>query len=228
MERITDLLDLHHDFAEVLTEIRTAVMDADLPAAAVRMAWLTRALSEHAKTEESLLFPLYEGADYPANGSPEVLRRDHALLLRHLTVNLYDTDDVALANQLALFAGALEHHDLRESRYFKPLVDARITDDNRRHILSVFAAQMDALPPRPTQDIVRSRGVFQPSGHALTDAQTALAQGDEDPRWLLAIRCDHPKAQRLQRRACQALAAGDRVGAYDTLRLLALFPRIAE
>ncbi len=228
MEHVTDLLDLHHDFARVLDEIRMAMMDGDRPAAEERLAWLQRALTEHADTEETLLFPHYQGADYPPNGAPEVLERDHVLLKRHLAIDLAQADEVAIADQLALFAGALEHHDLRESNYFKPLTDARMTHAQRREVLDVFEKQVAALPPRPTAPISRNRPTFDASGHPLHDARRALTQGHTDRHWIEAIPCQHPKARRLKQRALNHLANGDRLEAYDALRLLSLFPGIAD
>ncbi len=220
---IIDLLEVHADFIASLHRIRIAVMDRKMATAAAELAWLRPALTEHIKGEETLLFPWYEDEDVPANGSKRAIARDHRMLEKHLQVSLQDRGPIALADDLTRFAGLVEHHNERESRFFKPRLDQVIPADEKRKILAWFEASIAALPPvsAPADDDPAPIGPVP--GDSLARCRFDLATGGGSPEQITALPVTETKAIRLRDRAAAHLEHGDRLAAYDDLRLLSLF-----
>jgi len=219
VDSIVDLLEVHLDFAAGLRRVREAVMDRRFRTASAELDWLRRALSKHMEGEETLLFPWYEGLDVPTNGDVSALARDHRAIEAHLQVRLHGREPVRLADELSLFSGLLEHHDEREARWFKPRVDEVIPTVEKRSILAWFEESMPALPPR-TQD--EREEIATPDLEGLAACRFALATGQIDIRAIAALSAGHAKEIRLRDRAVTQLESGDRLAAYDTLRLLHL------
>ena len=222
MERIVDLLALHHDFSAALAHIRTFVMDGQFQNANLVLTWLREALQAHIRDEEAHLFPRYAQLQVPANATVTVLARDHQLIGRHLQVNLMDSDPVELADQLSVFSGLLDHHDDRDSRWFNPLLDQALTESERKTILDIFALSLRALPPFPSPVAEVSSPAGLPPEQPMARCRHHLAVGSLATDLLVALKLELPKARRLRDRAVVHLQGGDRLAAYDTARLLQL------
>lgn len=123
------------------------------------LAWqgLHDQLCCHMAQEEDVLMPVYRlhAADLPPNARPHVLAADHSRI-RALLGQVHaaaGADDAVGARcelqSLALLAGVLEHHDLREKAWFVPTLEAAVAEETRARWVVEFEAEAPPLPVAP-------------------------------------------------------------------------------
>lgn len=175
---------------------------------------LAARLHLHLRQEEALLLPAYEALhlDVAPNGAPDVIRADHERLRRLLAELSHHADpqsaDALLERSelLSRLAGVLEHHDRREARYLKPVLDAHLDPGTVRTWLERFAAEEDALAPVVLEPLPAPPPTLT-DPDPLRDLRLAVAQ--DAPLagpWARVPVPDHPKGLR-HHDACAALVA---------------------
>jgi hypothetical protein len=200
-------LDRHRHLDEALALARRVAPQAD-DAWDQALRALDAALRLHMAQEERRLLPAYEplAASLPSNAAPRVLRADHDRL-RALLDAATTSDPLARADALSLLAGALEHHHLREARYFKPTLDAGIDAATRRAWLQEITDEEEALGPLPSVPVRASRAVPGEEADPLRAFALAVALDARlAERWARVPVPDHPKGAR-HHEACAALSA---------------------
>lgn len=224
MIRVVDLLDEHERFDEALERTRTDVHGRWLESGRARLAWLKQALGRHLELEEARLLPVFDALDHPVpNGAPAVLRRDHDLIRALLDRADAATDPVGLCAALGQLAGVLEHHDLREARYFKPRLDAVLDPEERAAWLAEHQGRMAALGPLPERvGVPRDPPVEPPQLAPVDRVQWGLATGQRElaEDALRSVPTHVPKSERLRQRVVDGLAADDLLAAWDASVLL--------
>lgn len=242
MERLLDWCERHEGFGARLAQLRRIVPERDPDRTAAALGALEVPLRLHMAQEERVLFPAYAplAADLPPNAALGVFQADHDRIRALLDALRQPAEgaDGLLAQQrsLSLLAGVLEHHDLRERRWLKAVLDEALPAETRERWLSalleeersVGGAPGEALGCRPAPP--PSLRSADPLRHLwLAVAQDAPLQ----QAWDRVPVPDHPKGSRLHAR-CAALvqAVGrepelarrrDRLAALsDQLRLLEL------
>lgn len=154
MSVIADWMRVHHYFDDTLAALRRIAPEACRDRSVPLLDQLEHDLTLHMRHEEQVLMPAYErlAHEVPANGAPHVLAADHQRIrdllheLRPLLGARRLPDVVAEQRVLCLLAGALEHHDHREHRWFVPVLDEGIAERVRRDWVRAFRA--DASPFR--------------------------------------------------------------------------------
>lgn len=118
--------------------------------AAIEEATLAWGLFEaHRLQEETFWFPLFDERCVPdPNCTTSILLRDHTLI-SGLFAEVSTRDGLELVDLLADLDGALEHHDARERRGFKGVLDAELTEDERFQLFRRHARAVQS-PVIPT------------------------------------------------------------------------------
>ncbi len=221
LRRCVDLLDDHLAFDRCLVAAREAHHRRRIREREARIDALAGALRAHIDFEETVLLPRFDALEHPVpNGAPEVFRRDHRLILRLLDQLRADrSDPVAVAGHLAQLAGVLEHHDLRESRYFKPRLDEAL--GAAAHALVAAYEAVDPEPPEvdPTVESAPPIQAVDPLERLREAAATGQLSAASSALERLVVE-PGTKAARWVARTREALSAGEAVAAWDAIRLL--------
>lgn len=209
-----DLLDDHRVFDRVLAQLRSDVHGRRLRSARERFDWLDRAIRAHLDLEERELLPRFDALEHPVpNGAPDVFRRDHQLILDRLDQAREGWEDPEIrADALARLDGVLEHHDLREARYFKPRLDLELDPSVMERILEGWERAVEPVVD-PDEAVAQAPIPGLLGALSVGDLRGARAELD-------GLGSLDGKAARLARRVRGRLDAGDLVGAYDAARLL--------
>jgi len=225
---LVDLLEHHHRFAEVLARVRGCAHRRQLRGAAAGLQWLEQSLRSHINFEETELLPRFAELDHPVpNGAPAVFQRDHRLILEAFEALHRDWEEpVQRAERLGELAGLLEHHDLREARYFKPRLDEALDPALMQRLLTEHLAQVEALGSPPQLGGPSSESAEPPELPPMQRLRYAVAVGD-GPGALAALSGIQAelqggagsKAQRQVQRLEAALHQQDWASSWDRLRL---------
>lgn len=208
MTTLVGWLERHRHLDAALTLARRVAPQGD-EAFAVALGALDAALRLHMAQEEELLLPAYAplAVDLPPNAAPRVLRDDHDRIRALLDALASTRDPLARAEALSRLAGVLEHHDLREARYFQPTLDAGVDPDTRRGWLARIRDEEARLGPLP--DVALRPSTAGPPDETDPDRAMALAVALDAPLsevWARVPVPDHPKGPR-HHAACAALVA---------------------
>ena len=165
-QTVVDLLSVHREVASALSEVRLSVASCDPRRSAAWFARLDALLRGHIRDEDTLLLPEYEAraTDVPPFGSAQLIGAEHRRLEDTLSrcgtaltalcpgEATYPQRLTALLDDLGGLDDLLEHHDLRESRSLKPMLDALLPESVRRAMLDVAEASRAAVPELDPDD----------------------------------------------------------------------------
>ena len=222
---LVELLEDHHRFASVLAGIRGCAHRRQVDGARAGLDWLEHALRAHIEFEEAELLPRFAELEHPIpNGAPAVFQRDHRLILEGFDALKQGwTDPLRRAELLGELAGVLEHHDLREARYFKPRLDEVLDPQLVESLLAEHAVAVQALSEPPEMG-GRPVPIAEPDGlQPMERLRWRLAVGD-GPGALAILRtiavAPGSKAERHSQALEAALGGADWAQIWDRLRLL--------
>jgi hypothetical protein len=130
----------------------------------------------HRLQEETSWLPLFEERCTPdRNCTSAILLRDHALI-SGLFAEVTNRNGLALVDVLADLHGALDHHDVRERRGFKGMLDSKLTEDERMELFRRHARAVQS----PTVPEIRPTSDWQPTARtAITPVRAAFMQHGE-------------------------------------------------
>jgi hypothetical protein len=144
-----DLLVAHLDLDRAVQRAAGHAVRRRPANAARHLGWARELFEVHRRHEEDVLFPVYaERCRPPDNGSVRVLLADHERIAACFEV-CDSAVGLALVDAIDDLAGALEHHDVRETRWFVPQVDTVLTHDERRAWIEPAAADLRRMPATP-------------------------------------------------------------------------------
>ena len=141
MASFLSLLEIHERLNELFLSHQEALLAADMPLAAARLAEYEQQLRAHMNDEEALLLPVYERAGRIQGGAVEFFTGEHRKMLEMLArireqltrIEGEPTprDRIRLFDEESRYKLLVEHHDQREQNILYPTLD-RITDDAER------------------------------------------------------------------------------------------------
>lgn len=154
MRSLCELLDVHADLSEKLAVHRDHVVGLEWRRAFEALEEFERALRRHMEAEEKYILPLYEErVGHVTGGDPQFFHLEHRNILRNLEtakegLRRLVADPKAGRRQAHeflkdenLLLQLLEHHDLREKNILYPLLDRKVSPEERERILAVCDAE---------------------------------------------------------------------------------------
>lgn len=144
---VTDIMAVHSELDAIFLEHQRALLRMDHAMAVTELERYEVGLIRHMQDEERILLPLYSGrCEFPAVGAPKLFLDEHEKMRAHITVLKEATADLPNASDLepavlrllgheAFYLRLAGHHDKREGDYLYPLLDAALSDSERRELL---------------------------------------------------------------------------------------------
>lgn len=135
--RLGCLLKQHEEMEHLFSSHQEALVERDWEAARRELDGYRALVEAHITEEETDLLPIYATlGEAPRGGSAELLRTEHQKILKGLArLDMLMTDFEALATvrprdmielleRESTFKHLMEHHDIRERRFFFPVLEA--------------------------------------------------------------------------------------------------------
>jgi hypothetical protein len=137
IQRWPELLSEHHQLEQNFVAHQEALYERDLPKAFEELATYRDLLLDHIREEEEQWLPLYASfGEAPKGGSAEILHDEHQKIIKRLDAlqewvmaldgldQLRPRDMIEVFDRQSSFKHLMEHHDLRERRFFFPALEA--------------------------------------------------------------------------------------------------------
>jgi iron-sulfur cluster repair protein YtfE (RIC family) len=139
-QSITSYLMFDHDRLDaILYEVFALVAEGELEPATGRFAGFHAGMKRHLRLEEEILFPEFERWSGGSSGPTDLARKDHALIREALE----EMKDALAAREARAFFAArkkflsvLPAHHAQEEQLLYPLIDAAMTEEDRRAIVA--------------------------------------------------------------------------------------------
>jgi hypothetical protein len=135
-ERIPVLLAQHDEMEELFLLHQEALLDRDLERARQLLIQYRELVQTHIEEENLQLLPIYAGlGEAPLGGNVELFHSEHEKILARLDqldetmadlfarTPLVTKDLIATFDRESSFKHLMEHHDLRERRFFFPALE---------------------------------------------------------------------------------------------------------
>lgn len=218
--RVLDTLEVHRRLATHLHRARSAAALSQTATARMSADEAHVLFQRHRWVEETVWMPLYEArCDPPENARPRVLLRDHRLIADLFTAATR-VDGLDLVDVLEDLAGALEHHDLREQTWFKPLLDAALTESESAALVQQHDEVLQAERTWPYASTTEWR---PPPRHRLTEPRRkALLASEVVSLSPLQIATENPAFGKKIRTLLDRIDLQDPVDALAKLRRIAM------
>ncbi|MBK9215691.1 MAG: hypothetical protein IPM59_08820 [Chloracidobacterium sp.] len=144
---VTDIMAVHDELDSIFLEHQRALLRMDHAMAVKELERYEVGLVRHMLDEERILLPLYsERCEFPGVAAPKLFLDEHEKMRAHITVLKDATADLTNAADVepavlrllgheAFYLRLSGHHDKREGEYLYPLLDAVLSDAERRELL---------------------------------------------------------------------------------------------
>jgi iron-sulfur cluster repair protein YtfE (RIC family) len=132
----------HHRVEEILAEADRGVGDREWERAGDTLRELRQVLEHHMRTEEDVLFPLYEARAWRLARATSVMRHEHVGLLAALDAMagaIDRTDGDGYRAGRARLQSILPAHHLKEEQVLYAAIDQVLTDAERQDLLGRLA-----------------------------------------------------------------------------------------
>jgi len=148
MSSFTELLTIHDELNELFLRHQEALLQLDVPRAAVCLQDYERALHAHMRVEEQILLPIYERAGRIPGGPPEFFLGEHQRM-REFVARFHNRlaelpgepaqlprRVIQLFDEEATYKALCDHHDQRERNLFFPALDRVTSEEERAELLA--------------------------------------------------------------------------------------------
>jgi hemerythrin-like domain-containing protein len=153
MSSLSDLLQIHAELDVLFLRHQYALLRSEFDLAFTLLESYERSLLAHMTDEEEYLLPLYiERADIQRGGAVDLFVSDHEKMREWLKVfantaeSLKTGEDrekllLELLDRESFYKRLCSHHDIRESRFLYPALDAITTEDERSQLFKRFTSK---------------------------------------------------------------------------------------
>ena len=155
---ISELGNLHRHLYQLFINHQILLMKGESVAAFTALEQFRTLIIRHIEDEEKWLIPAYEKAlrPAPAGGAVEFYLREHILILRQIDLfysflgerrdkPLARIELVELFDKYIRFKDLLDHHDARERIFLYRLLDKKLPQAKRDHILGKMTANIAGM-----------------------------------------------------------------------------------
>jgi len=148
MVRINDLIKVHRLIDDMFFEHQRALLHFDFKKALTSLEVYESTLIRHMQDEEEVLLPAYaELASLPGAGAARLFFDDHEKMrgyvesFKEKTARLASEPDIdrallQLLDREAFYLRLCGHHDKRETEFLYPILEERLSDVEKRQLLS--------------------------------------------------------------------------------------------
>jgi len=147
MAVISDLMKVHKVIDDLFFEHQKALLHFDFEKALGMLRAYQSTLLSHMADEENVLLPVYsERAEFPDAGAPKLYFDDHTKMRSYIDLFMQETFGLASESEIerkllqlldreAFYMRLCSHHDRRESDFLYPILDALLSEEERREML---------------------------------------------------------------------------------------------